>query len=546
MDQGENQGLRVHYSKARGHSQPLPTRGRAACLMREMAPKVIQEIPRMPPTKHRATDFSEVLAEFLDTSLDTILEAAQKPDCVQAEVLRLLANAFEEVPAYAKLLSESGVDTSAVRSLSDFARLPLLDKATYVQRYPLADRCAGGELHAADMLAFSSGSTGSPTVWPRSQADELIVARRFEQVFRDSFRAHERSTLAVVCFALGTWIGGMFTASCCRLLASKGYLVTTVTPGNNRPEIYRVLKEMGARYEQIVLLGYPPFLKDVVDNGPASGVDWRAYRARLVLAGEVFSEEWRSLMGERLHGTDPLRESASLYGTADGGVLANETPLSIAIRRFLAGNPECAREIFGESRLPSLFQYDPIARYFETHQGTLLFSGRSIAPLVRYHIADKGGLLPFDQMLALVEKRGFSVPESAIAPLRKLPFVYVFGRADFTVSYFGANIYPENVTVALERGGIREWTSGKFVLEVAHDRDQNPELCVTVELAPGHPPSSEREREIAEAIVAELRRLNSEFAHYVPLESQRAKVRLLANGDPGYFPPGVKHRYTRR
>jgi phenylacetate-CoA ligase len=31
-----------------------------------------------------------------------------------------------------------------------------------------------------------------------------------------------------------------------------------------------------------------------------------------------------------------------------------------------------------------------------------------------------------------------------------LPFVYLFGRADFTVSYFGANIYPENVSVGLE------------------------------------------------------------------------------------------------
>jgi hypothetical protein len=29
--------------------------------------------------------------------------------------------------------------------------------------------------------------------------------------------------------------------------------------------------------------------------------------------------------------------------------------------------------------------------------------------------------------------------------LAAMPFVYFFGRADFTVSYFGANIYPERV-----------------------------------------------------------------------------------------------------
>jgi hypothetical protein len=36
-----------------------------------------------------------------------------------------------------------------------------------------------------------------------------------------------------------------------------------------------------------------------------------------------------------------------------------------------------------------------------------------------------------------------------------LPFVYLFGRADFTVSYFGANIYPENVSVGLEQAAVR-------------------------------------------------------------------------------------------
>ena len=33
--------------------------------------------------------------------------------------------------------------------------------------------------------------------------------------------------------------------------------------------------------------------------------------------------------------------------------------------------------------------------------------------------------------------------------------VYLFGRADFTVSYFGANIYPENVSVGLEQPSLR-------------------------------------------------------------------------------------------
>src|SRR5438874_1886495 len=240
------------------------------------------------------------------------------------------------------------------------------------------------------MFAVSSGSTGQPTVWPRSVADEYPIARRFEQAFRDSFRAHQRRTLAIVCFALGTWVGGMYTAACCRHLAARGYPISVVTPGNNMGEILRVAQRLGPDFDQIVLLGYPPFLKDVIDAGLAAGVDWSALHPKLVMAGEVFSEEWRTLVGERTGATDPCYDSVSLYGTADAGVLGNETPVSVAIRRYLSEHPEAARELFGESRLPTLVQYDPQSRFFEDREGTLLFSGDNGAPLIRYHIADSG------------------------------------------------------------------------------------------------------------------------------------------------------------
>jgi phenylacetate-CoA ligase len=50
---------------------------------------------------------------------------------------------------------------------------------------------------------------------------------------------------------------------------------------------------------------------------------------------------------------------------------------------------------------------------------------------------------------------------------------------------------------------------------------------------------------ISAAVAAELRRLNSEFAHYVPADRHLPKVTLRPAGDPQWFPPGVKHRYTR-
>ncbi len=268
------------------------------------------------------------------------------------------------------------MDPAAVRTPADFTALPVITKQNYVLRHPIADLCRGGRVEPCDMIAVSSGSTGKPTFWPRSITDELPVARRFEQVFHDGFRADTRRTLAVVCFALGSWVGGMYTAACCRHLAAKGYPITVVTPGNNKDEIFRVVQDLGPAFEQVVLLGYPPFLKDVIDTGRARGVDWAPFRIKLVMAGEVFSEEWRTLVGERVGSTSPCYDSASLYGTADAGVLGNETPLSVAIRRFLAGRPDAARALFGQDRLPTLVQYDPRERFFEQRDGMLALLGR--------------------------------------------------------------------------------------------------------------------------------------------------------------------------
>jgi phenylacetate-CoA ligase len=488
-------------------------------------------------------------SRFVANSFDDLMTERLATDAESA-VLDLFRRTAEQVPAYRQFLQSRGISPEQITSFGEFRQLPLIDKQNYMRAYPLPARCRNGTLLGCDRIAVSSGSTGQPTFWPRSVTDELDITLRFEQVFHDSFEAHRRTTLAIVCFALGNWVGGLFTTSCCWHLARKGYPLMVATPGNRKDEIFRVLRELAPHFEQTVLLGYPPFIKDTIDAGIAEGIDWPRFRIKLVFAGEVFSEEWRSLVGRRIGSQDPCHDSASLYGTADAGVLGNETPLSIAIRRFLAANPKAARALFGESRLPTLVQYDPVSRFFEVHRNTLVVSGDNGVPLVRYHIADQGGILGYREIwdslrdFGLKSLADYGLDDSE--PQRPLPFVYVFGRADFTVSYYGANIYPENIAVGLEQAGITDWVSGKFVLEVRETPDGDKVLSITVELLPNVVSESEKSRMISESVVTELLRLNSEFANYVPREKQQPRVVLRPFEDPEYFPAGVKHRYTRR
>src|SRR5262245_31269429 len=168
-----------------------------------------------------AHDPVSAFERFVRASLDDLLSPGENSDGFP-EMLALLRRAAENVPAYREMLKAASLSPGDIHDAKDFARLPPLTKDNYVRRFPLEALVEGGDLAACDFFAVSSGSTGEPTVWPRGLSHEFPIAVRFEQVLRDSFRAHQRRTLAVVCFALGSWVGGMYTTSCLRWIAAKG------------------------------------------------------------------------------------------------------------------------------------------------------------------------------------------------------------------------------------------------------------------------------------------------------------------------------------
>jgi phenylacetate-CoA ligase len=149
-------------------------------------------------------------------------------------------------------------------------------------------------------------------------------------------------------------------------------------------------------------------------------------------------------------------------------------------------------------------------------------------------------------MMEFLSMRGFDpLAELGARGARELPFLFLFGRADFTVSYFGANIYPENISVGLEQEEVCRHVTGKFVLEAMEDGDRNRFLAIAVELAPGVDAGEELAGRITSSILSHLSRLNSEFVNYVPPEHRTPRVTLHPAGDPTHFPAGVKHRYTK-
>jgi phenylacetate-CoA ligase len=111
---------------------------------------------------------------------------------------------------------------------------------------------------------------------------------------------------------MGVWIGGLLTYQAFKHITESGYPMTIITPGVNKKEIYDALKHLGPHYDQIILCGYPPFMKDVVDEAHLHGIVWSRFDIRMVFAAEGFSEAFRDYMMKKTGMKNPYRDTMNI------------------------------------------------------------------------------------------------------------------------------------------------------------------------------------------------------------------------------------------
>ena len=466
--------------------------------------------------------------------------------------LDLFQKAAIHVPAYKDFLRQRGVRPEKIKSIRDFASVPMIDKKNYLSHYPLSQLCWDGKLSALDMISASSGSSGTSTFWPRGAHQDTETILTHELFLRDSFAIHKKKTLFVVTFAMGMWVAGTLTYRVMQAIAEK-YDLTVITPGIDSREVIAAIKKLGPDYEQIIIAGYPPFLKDVVDLGSQEGIRWDAFHVNFLFAAESFSETWRDYIAEKVGIKNVLSFSLNIYGTADALILAHETPISILARRRATLNAPLYSELFeNQERVPTLAQYNPMLRYFEEDDGKILFSAWSGIPLIRYAIGDTGGLISFSKM----EEHFRNHSDSLVAEARKakisqwkLPFVFVFGRNDFTASLYGLNIYPETIRGALEHQTISSYLTGKFTMIVRNDEHMDQYLEVHVETQRGASKQSKKlTSEIQKRLIETLCAQNQEFRALRQSLGSRTDPHIIlhAYGDSSHFRPGAKQRWLTK
>ena len=471
----------------------------------------------------------------------------------QKHALDLFHFSAQNVPAYKDFLSKHHVDPKKVRTIQDFhAYVPIVDKANYLTQYPLEDLSVGGDMFTNRIISVSSGSSGTPFYWPRGRDQDIEGIAMHTNLYTNTFEMDQKSTLLVICFSMGTWIAGSFTTTSSFGYANKGNPVNIVTPGLEKAEAVNAIKSLAHHYKQTVIVGYPPFVKDIIEEGKRAGVKWSRTRTRILMAGETFSEEWRDYVLKLLGSKNPYFDTASIYGCADAGMLGHETPVSILARRIYNQRPKMRQAVFGTDILPSIVQYDPERRYFESVGDELVFTSRAGIPLVRYNIKDTGGVLSYDDMITPIADR-FSKEAAARNINQDLeawrqPFIYLNGRKDFSVTIYAVNIYPENIKAGLIDRRVRRWVTGKFTMATKNYSDMDQYFEINVELAKDFVFKPQHQDTIEAVILEKLLKFNSEFRKLHAAVDLKAipRVHLIRFGDPQYFARGVKHKWVQK
>lgn len=469
----------------------------------------------------------------------------------EAMALELFHTAAARVPAYKDFLAQADVDVAAIKTYADFKQhVPVMDKKDYLRQYPLPDLCLDGNLFHNRIISVSSGSSGEPFFWPRGAAQDHDGTEMHTRIYDHIFKMNQQKTLLVICFSMGTWIAGSFTTTSSVGYIDKGNPVNIVTPGLEKTEAVNAIKNLAHLYDQVVIAGYPPFVKDIIEQGKAVGIDWQNTKTRLLMAGEAFSEEWRDYILGMIHSDDPYHDAINIFGSADAGMLGHETPLSILVRRIYNDDPALCEEVFGTDILPSIVQYEPTARHFEAINGELVFSSKAGIPLVRYNIKDTGGVLDYDTVIAPIKDRFEALAAKYNVDISQWqkPFVYLNGRKDFSVTIYAVNIYPENIKAALIDSRLRDWTTGRFTMVTKNHSDMDQYFEITVELADECIIDNEQQTLITEVVVEYLKKLNAEYRKLYSAIGDKARpsVRLVAFGHPDYFATGVKHRWVKK
>jgi phenylacetate-CoA ligase len=483
-------------------------------------------------TVYRVIRSNYRLWRFSATHYGTRLEAL-----AHLHAYLMCAWAKKRVPAYADFLAAND-HTFRLLRLESF---PETSKETYVRLYGFTERCWDGRHPIAGTLVDeSAGSSGTPYNWLRSGKELHDVHLDTANWVRWTFPTER--LFALNAFSMGAWATGMNMG----IALSKVCMVKSTGPDIEK--IVDTLERFGDGYDYLIC-AYPPFLKHVADALDGRGFDWSRSRVYGLVGGEAMTEAMRDYLERR------FVKVRSGYGASDIQIgIGGETDLSVHLRKLLVTRADLREALLGpgESRVPMVFQYNPLECYIEINargESVITVNNASVlSPKLRYNVGDEARVIDRRTTQSHLASLGIEGPFPAGW---SLPFLFLFGRADSTVSYMGANIYPLDVEYGLYRDHDLAAAIEGFCLELDDSRlESHPVIHVHLRETAELSDRAAAAETLRTGIVAHLAGASRDFAESLREDPAAADLRIeLHDHGTGPFAgtrQSIKNVYLRR
>jgi phenylacetate-CoA ligase len=376
--------------------------------------------------------------------------------------LKTFHETAEKVPAYKDFLLKHGIkDHTKIKTIEDFKKyVPITDRRNYFEKYSPQERCIKDSKETPIAFYFSSGATGKPICIFQREKDMNVTIQGVITFFDwmwDILSA--RKVLYINSYALGVWIGGYMNFFVAQELKKKIKHFTYVSPGTDEERTLDIIESIGKDYDRILLTMYPSFLISLIEAGEKRGIKWHEFNIKILGGGEYLDDHLRKYFIETF---DPVNKNPWLiyegYGFTElgGSGGCSATPLAIKIREFCLEDKTLCKEIFKDENPAPLFQYNPLAPYFECINGEITATHSSYSPIVRYNVKDMGDIISFRKMEEILKTRGYNINEELkknkwIKPNLRWPFLIFRGRKDEAITLLGAKISPSSVAFIFHR-----------------------------------------------------------------------------------------------
>lgn len=449
--------------------------------------------------------------------------------------------AYKKVSAYRDYIDKHGGKPKVMLKtnlIPDFSIVPEIDKKHYIKAYKNEELLLHGNIpRKGVMVDESSGSSGTPTSWVRGPRERAMTKQMLQLSYHSTIG--KKKSFVINGFALGAWATGMNVSMS---LINVSIIKST---GPNIDKIINTLKDFGPEYHYIIT-GYPPFLKTLADD---TRIDWTKYSADAVFGGEGISESLRTYLLKSFNSV------LGSYGASDLEInMAAESPFTIALRQLIESDPAVRSALTVEQYgvTPMLFQFNPLAYLFETNsKGELVITlcrTFNLSPRIRYNIHDRGHAIRHKLIKHKLQELG-KWDELAKIPHRlDLPVLFLYGRSDMSIDYYGANVTPESINEILFNNKSISDKFTTFKLVSQEDNKHNKRFSIYIELKSNiHPKNVSKE--LSEELFATLAEKNRDFynAYYhTATKDNLPEVKLFEFGTGSFKGEDsrIKHQYV--